>query len=97
MPIEEENALISTSFDLLKDGGCIFLECRSINDPLARKGEIISSTERVHGHYRRFIIPEEFQDRLVERGFKVISLHEENGLAKYNNDDPVVIRVIASK
>ena len=97
MPIEEENALISASFDLLKEGGCIFLECRSINDPLARKGEIISSTERVHGHYRRFIIPEEFQDRLIERGFKVISLHEEDGVAKYGDDDPVVIRVIATK
>ena len=60
-------------------------------------GEIISTTERVHGHYRRFIIPEEFHDRLIERGFKVISLQEEDGVAKYGDDDPVVIRVIAAK
>lgn len=97
MPVEEEIDLIRTSFDLLKKGGFIFVECRSINDPLSREGEVLSPTERLHGHYRRFIIPYELDDRLVKNGFEVIEISEHSGVSKHNNDNPVVVRVKAIK
>jgi bifunctional enzyme CysN/CysC len=97
MPVAEEIDLIRISFDLLKEGGCIFIECRSINDPLSRKGEVLSPTERLHGHYRRFIIPYELDNRLVEEGFEVLEITEHSGVSRYNDDNPVVVRVTAIK
>ena len=97
MSLNEEIATLKTSYKLLNKDGQFFIECRSINDPLSCKGEILSNTERVDGHYRRFIIPEEFQQRLAQVGFKIIEMTESNGLAKFGEEDPVVIRVNAIK
>ena len=97
MSLNEELEMLKISYKLLKKNGQLFIECRSTNDPLSQKGEILSHTERVEGHYRRFIILEEFKLRLVEAGFKVIETIESNGLAKFGEEDPVVLRVNAIK
>ena len=57
----------------------------------------MSHTERIDGHYRRFIILEEFKQRLTQVGFKIIESIESSGLAKLEEEDPVVIRVNAIK
>ena len=97
MSLNEEIKTLNMSHKLLNKGGQFFVECRSINDPLSRKGDILSNTERIEGHYRRFIILEEFKQRLVQVGFKIIETIESNGLAKFGKDDPVVIRIHAIK
>ena len=95
MPITEEERLLSAVSAILKPGGRMFIECRSIKDEMARQGEIISPTERIFGHYRRFIIKDEFEVRLRTAGFKILEIMEEKGLAIFGDDNPVVIRVIA--
>ena len=97
MTIEEEKEFLSSAWGLLKPGGGIHIECRSIHDPLARKGEVISPTERIFGHYRRFVIIDELLNNLLSAGFEIVESIEAQGLAKYNDDDPVVIRVVANK
>jgi len=97
MPLQEEIDVIQKSFELLKLGGHIYIECRSVNDPLFRKGALISKTERVEGHYRRFIVLDELLDRLTSCGFELIKTEESKGLAVFGDDDPVVIRVCAKK
>ena len=97
MSLNEEIKTLNMSHKLLNKDGQFFVECRSINDPLSRKGDILSNTERIEGHYRRFIILEEFKQRLVQVGFKIIEAIESNGLAKFGKDDPVVIRIHAIK
>lgn len=97
MTLPEEAEFVTCAFDLLRADGSLLIECRSINDPLARKGEVLSPTERIHGHYRRFIIPDELTAKLGHAGFKVISISESNGLAKFGDEDPVVIRMVARK
>ena len=57
----------------------------------------MSHTERVFGHYRRFIILDEFIQRLVQVGFKVVEAIENVGLAEFGEEDPMVIRVKAIK
>jgi adenylylsulfate kinase-like enzyme/SAM-dependent methyltransferase len=93
----EEEATLLEAYRKLRPGGTLYLECRSINDPLARQGEVISPTERIHGHYRRFIILEEIVQRLEATGFNIDQALEDTGLALYQDEDPVVIRIRASK
>ena len=93
----EEVGVLQSSYLYLKPGGRLFVECRSIDDPMARMGEVISPTERIHGHYRRFIIPEELVSRLENAGFVVSSMLKAKGLAVHGDEDPIVIRVTARK
>ena len=97
MSLNEELEMLKISYKLLKKNGKLFIECRSTNDPLSQKGEILSHTERVFGHYRRFIILDEFIQRLVQIGFVVVEAIENIGLAKFGEEDPMVIRVQAIK
>ncbi|MDQ3414114.1 MAG: methyltransferase domain-containing protein, partial [Verrucomicrobiota bacterium] len=93
----EELEMLRAAHLALGSGGRILLECRSINDPMAREGEVISLTERIAGHYRRFIIPEELRSRLQSCGFEIQFEIESTGLAPYQDEDPVVIRVTGQK
>ncbi len=58
---------------------------------------MISPTERIHGHYRRFIVADELERRLLDSGFGIVDMLESNGLARLGDDDPVVIRVTARR
>jgi len=97
MSMDEEIKTLKMSYKLLKSNGKFFIECRSINDPLSERGEIVSQTERIDGHYRRFIILEEFTERLTQIGFKITEAIESKGLAKFAEEDPMIIRVSALK
>ena len=97
MPLSEECVLHENVFNKLKSGGKYFIECRSINDPMAYKGEIISSTERIFGHYRRFIVLADLIKRLAQAGFVLESSLEATDLANFGDENPMVIRVTASK
>ena len=97
MTLSEEMDLLSAAQECLKFGGNLFIECRSINDPLARHGEFISATERSHGHYRRFIVLEELVGRLASAGFLVIEKEENEGLAILGAENPSIIRIVAVK
>jgi adenylylsulfate kinase-like enzyme/SAM-dependent methyltransferase len=93
---EEIESLICAN-RVLKNNSSFFIECRSINDPLARKGEVISPTERIHGHYRRFIVLDDLIKRLNNAGFNIESAIEANNLAVLGDDNPYILRVHAKK
>lgn len=95
MPLNEERQLLADMTRVLENGGRLFIECRSINDQMAREGEVISPTERVLGHYRRFIIKEDLEARLQSNGFTILNSVESKGLAVFKDQDPVVIRIEA--
>jgi len=93
MTEQDELDLWREARKVLRPGGRLMLECRSIQDPLAREGSVLSPTERVAGHYRRFIVLEELVRRLRAQGYSVESTEESNGLAVHGDEDPVVIRL----
>ena len=97
MTAPEELATIAAAHRLLRPGGSFYIECRSINDPLARQGEVLSPTERIHGHYRRFIVREDLHARLESAGFSIAGSVESADVAVLGEDNPVVIRVTAVK
>jgi bifunctional enzyme CysN/CysC len=93
----EELELWRDAATVMRPGALLALECRSINDPLARQGEVLSPTERIAGHYRRFIVWDELQSRLHAAGFEITDHVESQGLAVHGEEDPVVIRVFAQR
>jgi adenylylsulfate kinase-like enzyme/SAM-dependent methyltransferase len=93
----EEVALWRDTARVLRPGGQVAIECRSIHDPLARQGEVLSPTERIAGHYRRFIVLEDLRSRLADAGLVVEEAAEHRGVAAHGDDDPVVIRAYARR
>ena len=61
------------------------------------KGEKISESENVTTHYRRYLDFNETIEKLENRGLKIIYKLESQGLAKYKDDDPTLIRIVAQK
>lgn len=97
MPEDAETRVLLEAWRLLKNGGKLFLEFRTIDDPLMAKGTQLSGTERITDHYRRFIDFKEFCTKLSLLGFNLEFAIEKQGLATHGSDDPVVGRIVASK
>lgn len=97
MNVDAETRALNESWRLLRDGGKLFLEFRTIKDPLMAKGEHLGESERITDHYRRFIDFNEFCEKLISLGFVLEYVIEKQGLAAYGNDDPIVDRVVATK
>jgi bifunctional enzyme CysN/CysC len=93
----EQSETLTSAVTALKPGGRLFVEARSINDPMARLGEVISPTERIHGHYRRFIVLDELIAELKANGLDIEEQIEARGLAKFGDEDPTVIRIVGRK
>jgi len=85
------------AYNSLKNKGKFCVEVRSVHDEFFGKGEEVEKDAFVTDHYRRFIRLEEMVTELEEKGFIIDYQIEATGLAKYKNEDPSVIRIIASK
>ena len=94
---KEEESILKESYNKLNENGLMFIEVRSIHDHLFNKGIKISDIEFIDTHYRRFHKKDELLLKLKNIGFDIIYDIESNGFSKFNNDDPVLIRVIARK
>lgn len=95
---KQEKLLLRTMHRSLKPGGKLFIEVRSVNDPLFGKGKALERNAYFYdNHYRRFIVLSELLERLEQEGYRVEYAQESTGFAPYGNDDPPVIRVVAVK
>lgn len=94
----QEQVLLNNLFRGLYPGGKLFIEVRSVKDPLFGKGKQVEHNAFFYdNHYRRFIELNEFVESLEQRGFWVEYAQERTGFAPYGNDDPPVIRIVAVK
>ena len=95
---KQESMLLQAMFRALKPGGKFFVEVRSVNDPLYRKGKAVERNAFFYdNHYRRFIVRDELVHAFEHCGFRVEYAKEQTGFAPYGNDDPPVIRMVAVK
>lgn len=94
----QEQLLLQRVFTGLRPGGKLFVEVRSVHDPLFGKGRQVERNAWFYdNHYRRFIVLAELVAELERNGFLVEYAEEQRGFAPYGNDDPPVIRVVAVK
>ena len=94
---DEENSAIKLITNILPKNGYFFSESRSIKSSLYGKGEFFSKDIYSTNHKRRFIRKDNFIEKLKHNGFQIESIIESDGLAIFENDDPVVIRICAKK
>ncbi len=73
----------------------VCIEARTIFDELYGQGEQLERNAYMTDHYRRFIVPDEFREK-VAKNFLVHSFEVDRGFAPYENEDPVVMRIIFS-
>lgn len=82
---------------LAPGGGMLFLEARTINDPLCGQGTKVGKDEYVTTHYRRFADIKDVMKDLKERGFELVSVSENFTDSWYKDDHAVVYRITAKK
>ena len=78
---------------LLSKQGLIFLEFRTIKDPLMKSGKMLSKYERLSDHYRRFINVDDLQKR-IKNIFKILYLKQSRSFAIFQNQKPHICRII---
>ena len=96
---EDEERTLGWVHKNLNKGGLLCIEARTIQDPIYGMGQDMGNNVWFYNeHHRRFIVAEEFVNKLKSFDFKIILSEEKNGFAKMGMDnDPVVLRVIARK
>ncbi len=95
---EKQHILLENIYKHLEEGGYLFIEVRSIRDDIYGKGKEVGRNAFIFNeHYRRFIVKEELVSELNKLGFNIILAEEKKGFAPFNNEDPIVLRVIAKK
>lgn len=95
---EQENELLINVYNVLKRGGIFFVEVRSVHDNLYGKGKRVGKNAYIYdGHFRRFLIREELENKLIKIGFKVKYSSEDTGFAPFEGSNPPIIRMIVEK
>ena len=92
------SSALNWAFRNLRPGGRLFAEARSVLGSLYGKGRPAGRDAFIHDdHYRRFIRTPELEAEIVEIGFRVDEIVEADGLAVHGSDNPVVVRVFATR
>lgn len=93
----EKRAMLNAHVHL-KENGFLFIEARTVLDELCGQGEMVSEHEWIHdGHYRRFLVPEGILTRARKAGFSPCYILMSKGLARWKDQDPMVIRLVLRK
>ncbi len=99
VPHVDASRFLRWAYANLVEGGRLLIEARSVNDPLCGRGEAVrgEADAFVTTHYRRFIRKDELEQELLHLGFDIEDSTESDNLSVVDNDNPVLIRVVALK
>ena len=74
----------------------LLIEVRTVYDDLFGKGKKLSSNEFVANHYRRFILPNRLKIIILDK-FKINVFKLSKNFAKYKNENPKILRIVATR
>ncbi|UXX78352.1 methyltransferase domain-containing protein [Reichenbachiella carrageenanivorans] len=94
---EQASRTLNWAYGALNDGGKLCIEVRSVNDELCGQGTEVGKDAYVTDHYRRFVRMDEMLEELRGIGFQITYSIESKGLAVYKEEDPSIIRIVATK
>lgn len=94
---EQENELLNNVYGAISQRGIFCIEARTVHDEIYGMGDNIAHNTFIYNnHFRRFIDVDEFQKKVEDMRFKVISIEEGTGFSKTETSDPVLMRCILS-
>ena len=80
----------------LATNGLFLIEARTIKDDLYGKGIRVNNNAFIYDkHYRRFMVANDFKEKLERLNFKILFFKECSGFSKTETSDPVLLRCIA--
>ncbi len=95
---QQEIQILTKAYDMLKPGGYLFIEARSIHDGKYGRGEAVERNAYIcDGHYRRFIDIDELALRLEDIGFSIEEKEESDQFAPKEGENAVCLRIAAKK
>ena len=94
---EDEDILLPKVYKSLRIGGLLCIEARTTLDPLYGKGEYCGDHTYLTDHRRRFIESNQFLEKMLLLGFRLLYFNEANDLSVYQDDNPVLMRIILRK
>ena len=95
---EQSDMLLVHAGRILKDGGSIWIEVRSVNDDLYGCGVSLGGNAFFYNdHYRRFIEKDTLKTELERFGFLVKYIEESRDFAPFQEEKPVIIRAVGIK
>ena len=95
--LEEEQLVLEKTFRLLSLGGRFLIEARTTKESLCCVGEHLGGHAYRTDHYRRFIETQSFIKLIISIGFHVEYFVESQGLSVFNNEDPMLMRIVLVK
>ena len=95
--LEEEQTVLTKTFQLLQPGGRFLVEARTTKDLLCGVGEHLGGYAYSTDHYRRFINTQDFIKSIMATGFEIVYFIESKGLSVFKNEDPMLMRIILVK
>lgn len=94
----QETQILFKAYDMLRKGGYLFIEARSIHDGKYGLGKQVEKNAFVYDeHYRRYIDPEELCKKLKEIGFVIVEKEESDAFAPRKGENAVCIRMVAQR
>lgn len=97
---KEEDNLLSWVRDNLKIGGKIYIEARSTQNELFKKGKKVKNIKNCYiynNHKRRFIDSREFCSKLKSNNLNIIECIESKNFAPNKDENQIFMRIIAEK
>ncbi len=97
---ERQDAVLCWAYNVLMEGGYLFLEARGKRNELYKKGKPVTNEPDAFiydGHYRRFLDFAETCLALEIVGFKIMEAMEKRGFSPLNGVDETFIRIVAQK
>lgn len=90
---KKTTAIFQKVYDLLRDNGFFFVRCKSIHDPLYKKGQKIEEDMFLFEHARHFFSVSYMKDKL--HNFDILSLDETT--ASYDGKRSCFVEAVARK
>lgn len=95
---QQETQILKKAYEMLKEGGYLFIEARSVNDKKYGLGQAVERNAFIcDGHYRRFIELSKLLMKLENMGFAIAESEESDKFAPSKGDIATCVRVVAQK